>query len=86
MTPPELAGDAPIPKFCQPIAIHFLPAIGNEIGRILLIQAIESKIGERANFHEPLSGEEGFDGNFSPIAVGNGVGVLVDFHQTAIGF
>ncbi len=51
------------------------------MGGLVLIQFREGVLGEGVNFDEPLSGEEGFDGDFAAIAMGNRMAIGLHFHQ-----
>ena len=85
VTPPQLAGNAPIMHVLHPIDIGLGEALRHELDRAVVHDA-DGLLGKRLHLDEPLRGDEGLDVVVAAIARADVVGVGLGLDEVALLF
>ena len=83
VTPPQLAGDAPVMHILHPVDIGLGEALGHKLDGAVLHDA-DGLLGERLHLHEPLRGDEGLDIVVAAVAGADVVGVRLGLDEVAL--
>jgi len=81
MSPPQLAGDAPIPNFFQPSSVDLRPGVRDKGRAFTGVQGIQGFFSQGLHREEPLSGKAGFHHSSTPLAVAYGVKIRLYLYQ-----
>jgi len=60
MSPPQLAGDAPIADIFHPVQVDFREVLGNNLN-LPVFYNFNSRFGQRLHFYKPLQACQRFD-------------------------
>src|SRR5690348_1261769 len=85
VAPPELAGDAPVADVREPIEEDFFLIFRNDRNDAFA-DDLDSLLGERLHFAEPLNGEARLDDGLAAVADGSGEAVVRDAVEEALRF
>ena len=85
VTPPQLAGNAPIMHVLHPVDIGLGEALRHELDRAVVHDA-DGLLGKRLHLDEPLRGDEGLDVVVAAIARADVVGVGLGLDEVALLF
>ena len=85
MTPPKLAGDAPVVHVFHPVDVGLGEALGHELDRAVVDDA-DGFLGKRFHLHEPLRGNERLDVVVAAVAGADVVGIVLGLDEVALGF
>ena len=82
MTPPELAGDAPIPDVFHPIIICFVEALRHKLD-LARTHGLKRRLCQRFHIHKPLFGNERFHRGMTAVACAHVVRIRLHLHKVA---
>ena len=80
MSPPELAGDAPVADIVHPVEIGLLKSFRHELD-FAAFHSRDGGRGERFHLHEPLLGHDRFDGRMAAVTGADVVRIRLDLDQ-----
>ena len=80
VSPPDLAADAPVVHVFHPAQIVLGKTFRHELGAAVFY-AVRGSLQQRLHLHEPLGGNQGFNGFAAALAVTYGVRAVFYFHQ-----
>ena len=83
MTPPELAGDAPVVDVLHPVKIGLGEAFGDELYSAVL-DDVYRFLCQRLHLHEPLRGQHRLDDLAAAVAAADVVTVRLDLDEVAL--
>ena len=84
MSPPQLAGDAPVVDVAHPLEIGLRPHLRNE-PNLSRLDGADRGLGERADLHEPLRREVRLDDRVAALAVPEREPVGIGAQETILG-
>ena len=84
MTPPQLAGDAPVVDVLHPVDIRLGEALGHELDGAVLHHA-DGFLGQRRHLHEPLGRDQRLHVVVAAVAGAHIVAVRLRLDQIAVG-
>ena len=84
VSPPQLAGNAPVLDVAHPLEIGSGPVLGDEPDAAVLHRR-NRRFGQRARAHIPLLRQQGLDQRSASIAAGHHVAVILDSVQQPFG-
>ncbi len=85
MTPPELAGDAPVVDVGHPLHVGLAVVVGGE-GDVALLDSLDGFVRERLDLDEPLHGEAWLDDDPGALRDRDRHGMVFDLDESADGF
>ena len=83
--PPELTGYAPVFYVFHPVKIYLRKPVGRKFNAFLSYH-VDSGFSKRFHFHEPLFGNDRFDGMMASVTMPDVVRKRFDFDERADGF
>ena len=85
VTPPELAGDAPVLDVLHPVIIGLIETFGHEL-RLVLADGFDRGLCQRLHLHEPLFGDARLHDSVAAVAFACRDHHLFDLYEIARGF
>ncbi len=82
LSPPQLAGDAPVASVLHPMTVGIHVFLGNEL-RATAFHRLQGGGGQLLHLQEPLGGKFRFDHRIRPLAVSHRRGVVFHLQQVA---
>ena len=83
VSPPELAGDAPVVDVVHPVDVYLREALGHELN-LAAFDRFDGGLCERSHLHEPLAGGDGLDRRLAAVAFADVVDVVLDLDEAAL--
>ena len=80
VSPPDLAGDAPVADILHPVVVGILPLFRQDAG-LAAFDGLHGLFGQRCHLDVPLQREVGLDHGLAAVAVAHRHGVIVNFFQ-----
>src|SRR5690606_4582661 len=81
VTPPQLAGNAPIPHVLDPVEINLLKPLGDEADPFSALGVGDRLLRQRLHLHKPLGGEDRFHHGAGTLAVPDRMHMILDLDQ-----
>jgi len=85
MTPPQLAGNAPVADIFHPVEIGLTEPLGDELG-LPLLDHPDGLLGQRLHLHEPLGGDDRLHVLMAAVAGTHVVAVRLHLYQVSARF
>ena len=85
VTPPKLAGNAPVTDIFKPMEIYFFKTLRNKAG-VAFFHGVYGRACQRFHFDEPLLRHARFDGRAAAVAGADIVRIVFDFDKRTLGF
>ena len=85
VTPPKLAGNAPVADIFKPMEIDLFKTLGNKTG-VAVFHSVNRGAGQRFHFDEPLFRHARLDSCAAAIASTDVVGIIFVFDERTLGF
>ena len=78
MSPPDLSTDTPVLDIEHPFVVGLFPLFRHNPG-VAFLNRLNRLFGQRLDRDVPLLAHVRFDDSFAPIALANGIAVIIDF-------